>query len=214
MHQNGQTDAVASWVDAWVAEEAPIAAARGRAAEVGVPCVDPTTGSALRLLAAATAAKAVIELGTGAGVSSLWLLGGMRQDGVLTSVDSESEHQRLAKQSLTEAGYGSGRARLIAGRALEVLPKLSDGAYDLMFCDASAAENGNYLEAALHLLRPGGLVVFARALNGGRVTDASARDSDTVDLRELTKTIKEHEELTPALLPVGSGLLAAVLDGA
>lgn len=200
------------WLDAWLPEDAPLTAARSRAAEVGVPCVDPVTGSLLRLLAATSAAKAVVELGTGAGVSALWLLRGMAPDGILTTVDSETEHQRLAKQSLNEAGYGSGRVRLIAGEALNVLPRLSDAAYDLVFCDAARSENLDYLAAALRLLRPGGLVVFAGALADGRVADPSARDNETVALRELTKAVREEDRLTPALLPVGPGLLAAVLS--
>jgi predicted O-methyltransferase YrrM len=206
------SDAINSWVDAWPGEDVHVSTARLRSTEVGVPCVDPPTGSLLRVLAAACQARHVVELGTGTGVSGLWLLGGMPSDGILTSIDAEPEHQRLAKQSLTEAGYGPGRARLIAGRALEVLPKLSDGAYDLIFCDADREENGNYLAAALRLLRPGGLLVFAGALAAGRVPDPSARDSETVAMRELLKTVKETEQLTPALLPVGAGLLAAVVS--
>jgi predicted O-methyltransferase YrrM len=202
---------VAGWVDGWLPEDPSVLAARARAAEVGVRCVDPTTGALLRLLAAASGARAVVELGTGAGVSSLWLLRGMHPDGVLTSVDPETEHQRLARQSLVEAGYGTGRARLITGEALAVLPRLSDAAYDLLFCDAVRSENLDYLSAALRVLRPGGLVVFAGALGNGRVADPSARDPETVALRELTRAVREHEQLTPALLPVGSGVLAAVV---
>lgn len=200
-----------SWLDSWLPEDSALTAARSRAAEVGVPCVDNVTGSVLRLLAAAGGAKAVVELGTGAGVSALWLMRGMRPDGILTTVDPETEHQRLAKQSLLEGGYGSGRVRLIAGHALEVLPRLSDGAYDLVFCDALRSENTDYLTAAMRLLRPGGLVVFAGALGRGRVADPTARDAETVSLRELGKAVREQERLTPALLPIGTGLLAAVL---
>jgi predicted O-methyltransferase YrrM len=202
---------VAAWVDGWLPEDPSVLAARARAAEVGVRCVDPTSGALLRLLAAASGARAVVELGTGAGVSSLWLLRGMHPEGVLTSVDPETEHQRLARQSLTEAGYGTGRVRLITGEALAVLPRLSDAAYDLVFCDAVRSENLDYLTAALRLLRPGGLVVFAGALGDGRVADPSARDPETVALRELTRVVREHEQLTPALLTVGSGVLAAVV---
>ncbi|MGZ6791939.1 MAG: O-methyltransferase [Mycobacteriales bacterium] len=202
--------ALDGWLGSWLPEDAALVAARARAAEVGVGCVDSVTGSLLRLLAGTAAARSVVELGTGAGVSSLWLLRGMRPDGVLTTVDPETEHQRLARQSLLEAGYGSGRVRLIAGRGLEVLPRLSDGAYDLVFCDALRSENLDYLEAALRLLRPGGVVVFAGALGDGRVADPTARDPETVALRELATRVRETEELVPALLPVGSGLLAAL----
>lgn len=204
---------MAEWVAAWQPEEPPVVAARQRAAEVGVAAVDPATGAALRLLAAASAAKTVIELGTGAGVSSLWLLSGMRPGGVLTSVDAESEHQRLARTSLNEAGVPSSRARLIHGRALEVLPRLSDGAYDMLFCDANRTENADYLEAALRLLRPGGLVVFAGALGGGRIAEASTRDADTVAQRELAKSLREDSRFVAAALPVGQGLIAAALTG-
>ena len=202
---------VAAWVDAWLQEDPVVLAARARAAEVGVGAVDATTGATLRLLAATAQAKAVVELGTGAGVSSLWLLRGMRSDGVLTSVDIETEHQRLARQTLVEAGFGTGRVRLITGQALAVLPRLSDGAYDLVFCDAVRSENADYLTASMRLLRPGGLVVFAGALAGGRIADPSARDPDTVGLRELTRIVREDDRLVPALLPVGAGLLAAAL---
>ena len=204
---------VAEWVAGWQPEEPAVLAARQRAAEVGVAAVDPATGAVLRLLAAAASAKAVIELGTGAGVSSLWLLSGMRPDGVLTSVDAEGEHQRLAKASLAEAGIPAGRARLIHGRALEVLPRLSDRAYDLVFCDANRSENPDYLTAALRLLRPGGVLVFAGALGGGRVAEPSARDAETVAQRELAKTLRDEPRLVTGALPVGQGLLVAALAG-
>jgi len=204
-------DVVSGWLADWQPEDAALQAARLRAAEVGVGAVDPPTGAALRLLAAAAGARHVIELGTGAGVSTLWLLRGMQPDGVLTSVDSEGEHQRLAKASIAEAGIPAGRARLIVGRALEVLPRLSDAAYDLVFCDAQRAESPDYLEAALRLLRPGGLVVFAAALGGGRVADPSARDADTVAQRELARAMRDDTRLVTAALPVGQGLLVASL---
>jgi predicted O-methyltransferase YrrM len=205
------SDAVGAWIEAWQPEDAPLLAARQRAAEVGVGAVDPATGAALRLLAAATHASAVVELGTGAGVSSLWLLRGMRPDGVLTTVDAESEHQRLAKASLAEAGVTLGRARLIAGRALDVVPRLSDSAYDVVFCDAARSENLDYLTAAMRLLRPGGVVAFAGALASGRVAESSARDADTVAMRELARAVRDETRLAPALLPVGTGLLVAAL---
>lgn len=180
---------------------------------MGIGAVEPAAGAVLRFLCAATSARTVVEVGTGAGVSSLWLLRGMRPDGVLTTVDSDGEHQRLARLTLTEAGVGSGRVRLITGRALEVLPRLSDGGYDLVFLDGARSENDDYLEASLRLLRPGGVVVFAGALAGGRVADPSSRDAETVALRELGRRVREEPRLVPALLPVGSGLLVASLAG-
>jgi len=203
---------VSAWIADWQPEDEALTAARSRAAEVGVPAVDPPTGAVLRLLASAVGARTAVELGTGAGVSTLWLLRGLAPDGVLTSVDSDGEHQRLAKASLADAGVPSGRVRLIQGRALEVLPRLSEAAYDLVFCDAARSENPDYLSAALTLLRPGGVVVFAGALAGGKVAEPTARDSETVAMRELARLVREQERLTPAMLPVGNGLLAATLS--
>jgi predicted O-methyltransferase YrrM len=166
-------------------------------------------GAALRFLAAVMEARSVVEIGTGTGVSGLWLLRGMRDEGVLTTVDTEAEHQRLAKKSFTEAGVASQRARLINGAALEVLPRLTDGHYDLVFCDGDKVEYADYLAEALRLLRSGGVVAFDNALWHDRVADPAQRDAETVAVRELGRTVQEHEDLVPALLPVGDGLLVA-----
>ena len=139
----------------------------------------------------------------------MWLLRGMRPDGVLTSVDTEGEHQRLARQTLNEAGFPAGRARLINGAAMDVLPRLSDGAYDLVFCDATKAEYADYLAHAHRLLRPGGAVAFDNALWRDRVADPSQRDPDTVALRDLLRSMRDDDRWVPVLLPVGDGLLAA-----
>ena len=169
----------------------------------------PGAGAVLTALAAATGAKAVVEIGTGAGVGSIYLLRGMRPDGVLTTIDVEPEHHRAARETYAEAGIPSGRVRLISGRALDVLPRLTDGAYDLVFCDADKSEYAGYLEQALRLLRPGGTVVFDNALWHDRVADPTERDEDTVAIRELHKEIGARDVLVPVLLPVGDGLLLA-----
>lgn len=170
----------------------------------------PGAGAALRFLASALRAKAVVEVGTGVGVSGLWLLRGMRSDGVLTSIDVEAEHQRLARLAFTEDGVPPSRVRLINGRALEVLPRLADESYDLVVIDAVKAEYAEYLQEALRLLRRGGVVAFDSALRGGRVVDPTARDPESVALRELARAVRENDRLVPVMLPVGDGLLAAV----
>jgi predicted O-methyltransferase YrrM len=199
-----------AYAEAFVAEDEVLAAGRQRAQEVGVAPISPGGGAALRLLAAAIQARHVVEIGTGTGVSGVWLLRGMRPDGVLTSVDLEAEHQRLARETFAEAGIPTNRARLITGRALEVLPRLADGGYDLVFCDGDKNEYGDYLREALRLLRAGGVVAFDNALWHDRVADPAQRDPDTVAIRELGKAVRSEEGLVPALLPVGDGLLCAV----
>ncbi|HET7691013.1 MAG TPA: O-methyltransferase [Nocardioidaceae bacterium] len=200
-----------SWdyAEEFVAEDDVLAAARGRASEVGVVPIGQGGGAALRFLAAVTEARAVVEIGTGTGVSGLWLLRGMRSDGVLTTVDTEAEHQRLAKQTFTEAGVPSQRARLINGAALDVLPRLTDGHYDLVFCDGDKLEYSDYLAEALRLLKPGGIVAFDNALWHDRVADPAQRDAETVAIRELGRAVRDSESLLPLLLPMGDGLLVA-----
>ncbi|UDY22830.1 O-methyltransferase [Nocardioides sp. Kera G14] len=199
----------ASWIyaDEFVPEDEVLAAARERAAAVGITPVSPGVGGALRFLASVLDARAVVEVGTGTGVSGLWLLRGMRADGVLTSIDIEAESQRLARQTFTDAGIPAQRARTISGAALDVLTRLTDGHYDLMFVDADIEEADACLTEALRLLRPGGVVAFDNALWGGRVPDPSQRDSETAAVRELGRTIAAHEGLVPLLLPIGDGLL-------
>jgi len=198
-------------VEGYLAEDEPLLAARRYAADVGgAPPVSPTSGAALRFIAAALAARTVVEIGTGCGTSGIWLLRGMRKDGVLTSVDIDPEHQRLARQAFIEAGFAANRYRLIGGKATEVLPRLTDGAYDLVFCDADKHEYPSYLAAALRLLRVGGAVAFDNALWGGRVAVPSITDPETSAIREVCDLVREDERLIPLLMPVGDGLLAAV----
>jgi predicted O-methyltransferase YrrM len=198
-----------AYAEEYVSEDEVLAAARSRAKEVGVVPIGPGGGAALRFLAAVTEARAAVEIGTGTGVSGLWMLRGMRPDGILTTVDTEAEHQRLAKQTFGEADIAPQRVRLIPGAALDVLPRLTDGHYDLVFCDGDKLEYSDYLTEALRLLKPGGIVAFDNALWHDRVADPAQRDEETVAIRELGKTVRTHEMLLPLLLPVGDGLLVA-----
>ncbi|MDX6374151.1 MAG: hypothetical protein QOD98_3139 [Nocardioidaceae bacterium] len=198
-----------SYAEAFVPEDDILARARERAQEVGVVAIGSGGGAALCFLASVMEARAVVEIGTGTGVSGLWLLRGMRSDGILTTVDIETEHQRLARETFNEAGIPTQRARTIAGAALEVLPRLTDGHYDIVFVDGDKAEYTAYLGEAQRLLRPGGVVAFDNALWHDRVADPSVRDDETVAIRELVREVGADDSLVPVLLPVGDGLLLA-----
>lgn len=202
----------ASWAfaEGYVDEVDALATARSRARAAGVRAVSPGTGAALRLLAAAADAKAVAEIGTGFGVSGIHLLHGMRPDGVLTTVDTEPDRQQLAKQSFVASGFAGNRARFIPGQALDVLPRLADGGYDLVFCDGDRSEYPDYLAESLRLLRPGGLVCFEGVFAEGRALDAGHQGPDLKALREVVRIIRDTDILVPALLPTGDGLLCAV----
>ena len=198
-----------AYTESFVVEDEVVLAARERARELGCVPIGPGGGAALRVLAAATGARSVVEVGTGAGVSGLYLLGGMAADGVLTTIDIEGENQRAAKEAYTEAGIAATRYRLINGSAAEVLPRLRDEAYDLVFVDADKESYADYCTQALRLLRPGGIVAFDNALWHDRVADPAQRDPDTVTLRDLGRAVRDDDRLVSALLPVGDGLLIA-----
>jgi predicted O-methyltransferase YrrM len=201
------------FVEGYVTEDHILLAARGLAAELGVPAVSPGCGAALRLVAAACNAKSVVEVGTGTGVSGVWLLRGMRPGGVLTTIDVEPEHQRVARRVFSEARFAPSRTRIITGRALDVLPRLADGAYDVVFVDHDAMEYAAIVTAAARLLRSGGMLILGKVLGGAKVTDPAVRDPQTVALRDVLKAMRECEDWIPALLPVGDGLLAAAKRG-
>lgn len=205
-------EAIVKHAERSITEEPITAATRERAEESGANPVTPAVGALLSVLAKIASAKAVVEVGTGAGVSGLWLLSGMREDGVLTTIDVEPEHQRLAKQAFVAAGVGPSRTRLIVGRAQEVLTRLADESYDLVFIDGEPADQPQFVAEGVRLLRSGGVIVVHRAALGGRAGDASANDRDVTAVREATRAIAEDERLTPVLVPLGDGLLAAVRD--
>jgi predicted O-methyltransferase YrrM len=192
----------------YLPEDEPLLAARANAAELGgTEPVAPAVGAALRFMACATGARTTVEIGTGCGSSGIWLLRGMRPGSTLTSVDTEPEYHRMARKAFTQAGFAPNQSRLILGRALEVLPRLSDGAYDMVFCDADPRDYPEYLTAALRLLRTGGVVAFNNALLAGASGDEEAQDAVALD---LASQVRADERLVPVLLPLGDGLLAAI----
>ncbi len=200
-----------SYAEEFVPEPEVVEAARRRGVEFGdASPVGTGAGAALRFLAAAVQARHVLEIGTGAGTSGLWLLAGMPEDGVLTTIDSSAEHQRAARDAYLAAGYAHQRTRVITGPAAEVLPRMADGAYDLVVVDADKQGYPTYVEHAVRLLRPGGVLVMDNMLWHDQVADPAARDATTSTLRDLGKSLRDHDDLVPALLPVSDGLLVAV----
>ncbi len=204
------TPATWAYAENFVPEDDVVARARARAGELGCTAIHPGSGAALSVITAALSARAVVEIGTGTGVSGVYLLRGMPEDGVLTTIDVEVENQRAAREAFVEAGVRPNRTRLIPGRALDVLPRLTDAAYDLVLLDADKVEYTEYLEQALRLLRRGGVLAVDNALWRDRVADPAQRDPVTTTIRELGKLVRDDDRLLPAMLPCGEGLLLAV----
>jgi predicted O-methyltransferase YrrM len=198
-----------AFTDGFIVEDDSLRTARVRAAELGVSVPSPTAGATLRFLAAVLDAHSVVEVGTGTGVSGVWMVRGMRADGVLTTVDAEPEHQRAARETFRAAGIPQNRTRLIAGHPGEVLPRLTDSGYDLMWVCGDPTYYSEHLREAPRLLRAGGIVAFGDAFGGGAIADPAARDPRTLALRDLAAALVESEQFAAVFLPVGSGILAA-----
>ncbi len=199
-----------AYAEAFVAESDTAETARQRADELGIEAISSGVAATLTFLTRVVGARAVAEIGTGSGVSALALLAGMSPDGILTSIDAEAEHQLAAREVLTAEGIPSRRVRLIAGQALNVLPKLTDGAYDLVYVDGDPLEYVEYVAQAQRLLRSGGVLVLHHALWRGLVADERNYDDEPLIVREALSAVLADEAFTPALLPLGDGLLVAV----
>lgn len=202
-------DVLAAYADAAIVEDDALRAARVRAAELGASTVSPATGSLLSLLTRISNAQNVVEIGTGVGVSGLWLLAGMPDTGVLTTIDPEPEHHRAARQAFADAGIGPSRTRLITGAPSDVLTRLADETYDVVLVDGPLLSYPTFVNQAIRILRPGGVVVLNNASAGGSIADPAATDPRTLAAREAAMLIADDDRLIPAVIPVGSGLLAA-----
>jgi len=200
-----------SWkyAEDFVVEAPAILTARQHSLELGIDPVSAATGAQLAVLAAASSTHSILEVGTGAGVSGLWLLTGA-PDAVLTSIDIELDHQQYARTAFAAGGVPANRIRLITGRSAEVLPRMNDGAYDLVFVDADEGSVLDYVEHALRIARRGGMVLVAHALWRGRVADPARRDDTAEDFRALLTTIAESSAVISAVSAAGDGLLQLV----
>ncbi len=204
----------AAYADRYAVETPEMIAARDRAARLpGPPPVEPAVGATLAVLAAGAGARSVVSIGSGGGLAGLWLLRGMRPDGVLTALDGDPEQLRAARAAFTGAGVPSSRTRLIFGTPAEVLPRFSPGAYDMVVCAGPPREYAGQLTGLLDLVRVGGTLALHGLLAGGRIADRAVRDPQTVTWREISRAIREDEGLLSAVLPIGGGLLVATKRG-
>jgi predicted O-methyltransferase YrrM len=206
----GGTAEGAAYADRFAAESPEMVTARERAARLsGSAPVEPSVGAMLAVLAAGVEARSVVSIGSGGGLAGLWLLRGMRPDGVLTALDGDPEQLRAARVAFAEAGIAPGRARLIFGTPGEVLPRLSPGAYDMVVCAGPPKEYADHLPGLVDLVRVGGTLTCHGLLAGGRIAERAVRDPQTVAWRQVAKTVREDEHLLSAVLPIGAGLLIA-----
>lgn len=197
------------YTEEFLGEREDIALLRQHSAELGIDAVSAATGAQLAFVAAAATPESIVEIGTGLGVSGLWLMSGA-PEASFTSIDSEADYQQVAKAALIEAGVAPNRVRLITGLASQVLPRMNHDSYDLVFVDADAESVIEYVEHGIRLVKPGGIVLVAHALWRGKVADPAQREDPVGAFRSLLGTLRESTAVTAALTPVGDGLLQLV----
>ncbi|MBB4138765.1 O-methyltransferase [Microbacterium invictum] len=199
-------DAIRRFADEATIEPDAIARARAHALELGADPISPVIGAQCAVLAAATGALNIVEIGTGGGVSGLWLLHGSPR-ATLTTIDKEPEHLALARTAFADAKIPAARARFITGRAADVLPRMNEASYDIVLVDADAEGVIEYVEHGLRLVRAGGTVLVPRVLAGGAVADPVKRDPTTSAYRSLIQETQASPAVLGALSIAGEGLL-------
>ena len=193
-------------------ESEAISQARARGEEFGIPNTSHLVGSLIRYLAELIGASAVVEVGTGTGVSGLYLLAS--EHITLTSIDAEMAHAKAARQAFDEAQISPTRYRLITGVTKEVIGKLADNSYDIfvMRQTRDSADSDYLVDALAHAersLRPGGLLILDNVLGGGKVADPTQRDDESIARREVIRAIRTSSSWRPLLLPIAEGVMIA-----
>jgi len=171
------------------ADPALDAALRSAAEELGwrEGSVSPTQGLLLYLLARACRARAILEIGTLGGYSTIWLARALPAGGRLVTLEADPEHARVARASVGHAGLAE-VVEVVVGRALDTLPGLV-GPFDLVFLDADKEHNPEYLRWALDLSRPGAVIVADNVVRGGSVLDEASDDPTVRGLRRFNELL-------------------------
>ncbi len=200
----------AQFSDSYIAEDPHQVLAREKGIELGVIDATPGSGAYLRFVASLLSAQSVVEIGTGSGVGTLWLLKGIMSSGVITTIDPEVQHIQIAKQVLIDADIAPNRYRLITSDYLEVMRKLADRAYDLVVFRGNPEDILDVIDEAHRILRVGGILAIDHFYGGGKVPDPAQRDPKTVALRDSGKFLKSQiEHWSISLNPIGDAVLLA-----
>ena len=209
LSQSGQTRGdMNSFAESFAHEDYFMQQARRNGQEISASDPTPAVGKFLKFSVHLLKAKSVVEIGTGSGVGGLWLLSGMPSDAVLTTIDSEREHSKIAKTIFDEADIAPTRYRIITGKLIEVIGKLADNSYDLIVI-RPALDLFDMVQESYRLLKPGGLLVIDQAMSGGKVADPTQRDPESIARRDAIKVVKEDERWAASLIPIGAGVLVA-----
>ncbi|MFI7497488.1 O-methyltransferase [Streptomyces sp. NPDC049687] len=210
MSESQVWDAVDAYFTAHLAPDDEVTAAALRDSEAaGLPGINVTAnqGKLLQLLAEIQGARAILEIGTLGGYSTIWLARALPSDGRLISLEYDPRHAEVAVRNIARAGLDK-IVDVRVGAALESLPRLADEnppPFDLVFIDADKANNPHYLEWALRLTSTGSLIVVDNVVRGGRVVAADSDEGDVRGTRAAIELIGSHPRLSgTAIQTVGT----------
>lgn len=203
-----------SAVDAYVGEllfptDPVLEAALADSEAAGLPAisVSPAQGKFLHLLARSVNARAILEVGTLAGYSTIWLARALGGGGRLVTLEAEPRHAEIARANLARAGL-SGVVQVRLGPALETLPALEAegaGPFDLVFIDADKVSTREYFDWALRLTRPGSLIVVDNVVREGAVADPKCGDPSVQGMRRFFDRLAAEPRVSAtAVQTVGS----------
>lgn len=204
----GNRGDMSAFAESYIREDIFMQQARNTAEELGTLEPTPAVGGLLRFIVESLKARSIVEIGTGSGVSGLWLFAGAPTDALLTSIDTEREHAASARAVFEESGISNQRFRLITGSIMEVVSKLADNNYDLIVI-RPATDLMELIQESHRLLRAGGMLFIDHALSGGKVADPTQRDFDSISRRDGIRAVKEDSRWSSTVLPLGSGVLLA-----
>ena len=199
---------MSAFAESFIHEDYFMQLARKNGEEVGAAEPTAAVGNFLKFLTQLTGAKSVVEIGTSSGVSGLWVLQGLPSDGVLTTIDAEREHSKIARNVFEEADIPSTKYRIITGNLIDVIGKLADNSYEVVIT-RDGMDLFEVVQESYRLLRSGGLLVIDHALSGGKVADSTQRDPESISRRDAIKVIKEDARWSSTVIPIGAGILLA-----
>jgi caffeoyl-CoA O-methyltransferase len=222
MSQN-QWAAVDSYItDLFVPADPALDAALQATADAGMPLINvsPNQGKLLQVLALAHSARSILEIGTLAGYSTIWLARALPPSGRLVTLEVDPKHAEVARANITRAGLAE-IVDLRLGRALDTLPQLlaeGAGPFDMVFIDADKANTTTYFEWALKLTRRGSLIIADNVVRDGAVIDADSTDASVQGVRRFNAALAVEPRVTASVIQtVGSkgydGLAFAVVVG-